>query len=152
LGIRGYELVQNGFSLLQPDDGDDVRALCREHELAFTAFSPLAGGVLTGKYRRDQSPPSGSRLALRPDGVDELLTSAMFDAIDVLADVAAEREVSPGAVALAWLLARDDVTAVITGPARTSPHLKLAAEAMSFELDDGVMAALTEQFRAAGRR
>lgn len=152
LGIRGYELVQNGFSLLQPDDGDDVRAICREHELAFTAFSPLAGGVLTGKYRRDQPPPPGSRLALRPDGVDALLTPEVFDAIDVLVDVAAEREVAPGAVALAWLLARDDVTAVITGPATTPPHLQLAQEAMSLELDDSVMAGLTKQFRAAGRR
>ncbi len=118
-GIEGYELVQNGFSLLRPDDGDDVRTICREHGLAFTAFSPLAGGVLTGKYRRDRPPPSDTRLALRPERYDEL-TSAMFDAIDVLIEVAAAREVTPGAMALAWLLHRDDVTAVISGPATTT--------------------------------
>jgi len=150
LGIGGYELVQNGFSLLQPDDGADVRAICREHGLAFAAFSPLAGGMLTGKYRRDQPPPPDTRLALRPEGYDELLTSAMFDAVDVLIEVAAARDVSPGAVALAWLLHRDDVTAVITGPAMAAPHLRIAAEAIQLELDEEVAAALTERFRVAG--
>ena len=49
LGVTGYELVQNGHSLLRPDDGADVRALCGERGLALTTYSPLAGGVLTGR-------------------------------------------------------------------------------------------------------
>ncbi len=150
LGIGGFELVQNGFSLLQPDADDDVRLMCRERGLAYLAFSPLAGGVLTGKYRRDRPAPPDTRLALRPDGTDKLLTPAMFDAIDVLVEVAAARQVTPGAVALAWLLRRDDVTAVVTGPAMAPPHLEIAAEAMRVDLDEDVSAALTDRFRTAG--
>jgi aryl-alcohol dehydrogenase-like predicted oxidoreductase len=74
LGIGAYQVVQNGCSLLQPEDGREVRSICAERDLAFTPFSPLAGGALTGKYRRDAIPPPDSRMALRSDGVDEMLT------------------------------------------------------------------------------
>lgn len=149
LGITGYELVQNGYSLLQPDAEADVRRLCRQHDLAFVAFSPLAGGVLTGKYRRDEPPAAGTRLDLRPEGFDELMTPRVHDAIDALAATAADLGVAPGALALAWLAHRDDVTALITGPGRAAPHLALAAEAKRLELTDDVTHQLTETFRAA---
>jgi Aldo/keto reductase family/Major Facilitator Superfamily len=107
-----------------------VRSICAERSLAFTPFSPLAGGAVTGKYERGVNPPSDSRMALRPDGVDELLTPAVFDAIDRLNDEAKRRHgVECGALALAWLLHHRQVTSVVTGPARRSPHLKLAAMA-----------------------
>jgi 1-deoxyxylulose-5-phosphate synthase len=149
LGIAGYELVQNGHSLLQPDADADVRRLCHERGLAFVAFSPLAGGALTGKYRRGEPPPSGTRLDLRPDGIDELMTPLVHDAIDALAASARELGVAPGALALAWLTHRDDVTALITGPSRSAPHLSLAAQALDLHLGDGAVAELTEWFRAA---
>ena len=151
LGVTGYELVQNGYSLLRPDHGADVRALCAERGLAFTAFSPLARGVLTGKYRRGEPPADGTRLALRPEGFDELLRPAVHDAIDRLAEVGAVHGVSAGAIALAWLTAREDVTAAVTGPSRTAPHLRLAAEAHRVELDEDSHGALTDAFRAASQ-
>lgn len=149
LSIRGYELVQNGFSLADPDAGREVRELCSERGLAFTAFSPLAGGLLTGKYRRDQPPPPGSRLEVWPEEHAELLTPAMFDALDTLADVAERQGVLPGAVALAWLFKRSDVTAVVTGPARTEPHLTIARQASRLELTNEEIVQLLERFRAA---
>ena len=149
LGVRGYELVQNGFSLLTPDADAEVRRTCRDQGLAFVAFSPLAGGTLTGRYRRGEALAPGSRLALRPDGVDELLTPATFDALDYLGDVARERDLAPGALALAWLIHHDDVTALITGPARSAPHLELAAIALEVDLNPEVFAELGERFRAA---
>jgi aryl-alcohol dehydrogenase-like predicted oxidoreductase len=137
LGITGYQVVQNGFSLLKPGDDQAVRSICAERNLAFTPFSPLAGGALTGKYERGVDPPSDSRMALRPDGVDELLTPAVFDAIDRLKDEAQRRYgVECGALALAWLLHHRQVTSVVTGPARRSPHLKLAAMAADIDLSD----------------
>ena len=56
-----YEWVQNGFSLLDQRDRETVFPLLREHGLGYTPFSPLAGGWLTGKYRRNEPPPAGSR-------------------------------------------------------------------------------------------
>jgi len=149
LGIVGYELVQNGYSLLSPGDDADVRELCRERGLAYTVFSPLAGGVLTGKYRRGVPPGEGTRLALRPEGFDEMLAPATHDAIAQLAARAGELGVPTGALALAWLIRHDDVTALITGPARAAPHLGLAAEALRLALDDADFAALDLLFRSA---
>jgi aryl-alcohol dehydrogenase-like predicted oxidoreductase len=130
LGISGYQVVQNSYSLLRPDDERAVRSICAERDLAFTPYSPLAGGALTGKYRRDALPPPESRMALRPDGVDEMLTPAVHDAIDRLRYAAEGRHgVECGTLALAWLLHHREVTAPVIGPARRSPHLELAARA-----------------------
>lgn len=151
LGLTGYELVQNGYSLLQPDSEADVRHLCRQHGLAFVAFSPLAGGVLTGKYRRSEPPAPGTRLDLRPEGFDELMTPAVHDAIDALTARGNGLGVPAGALALGWLVHRDDVTALITGPSRSAPHLALAADAVNLQLPGGVVEELTELFRSARR-
>ena len=91
LGISGYQVVQNAYSLLGPQDDRAVRSICAERDLAFTPFSPLAGGALTAKYERHVTPPPDSRMALRPDGVDELLTPAVYDAIDRLRSEAERR-------------------------------------------------------------
>lgn len=150
LGISGYQVVQNGYSLLEPQGHEAVRSICAERGLAFTPFSPLGGGALTGKYQRDVAPPPDSRMALRPDGVDELLTPAVYDAIDRLR-VDAERRhgVECGALALAWLVHHLEVTAVITGPARGSPHLELAARSADVVLSDADFAEIESWFASA---
>jgi len=149
LGITGYELVQNGYSLLQPDGEAEVRRLSQERGLAFVAFSALAGGVLTGKYARGEPPPPGTRLDLRPEGFDEMMTPAVYDAIDILAANAHDLGVTPGSLALAWLVHRADVTALITGPSRSKPHLGVAAGALDLHLTDDVADELTNLFRTA---
>jgi aryl-alcohol dehydrogenase-like predicted oxidoreductase len=149
LGIVGYELVQNGYSLLQPDAEAEVRRLCGERGLASVAFSPLAGGVLTGKYRRGEPPAAGTRLNLRPEGFDEMMTPLVHDAIEALAVAADGLGVPPGALALAWLTHRDDVTALITGPSRSVPHIGLAAQAIDLHVPDDLIDELAERFRTA---
>jgi aryl-alcohol dehydrogenase-like predicted oxidoreductase len=150
LGVSGYQVVQNGYSLLAPREDRAVRLVCAERDVAFTPFSPLAGGALTGKYRRDVTPPPDSRMALRPDAVDELLTPTAYDAIDRLRSAAERRHgVECGALALAWLLHHRDVTAVITGPARRSPHLELAARAVEVVLSDADFAAIESWFESS---
>ena len=149
LGVIGYEVIQNGHNLLTVDEDTEVQAICVERGLAYTAYSPLAAGALTGKYHRSRPPPANTRLALRPDGVDELLTPAVHDAIDRLRDAAAERSVSCGALALAWLIHHDAVTALISGPARSAPHLGLAAEALRVALTPKQHAEITGGFRHA---
>jgi len=60
-------LVQNSFSMLDRGDEEDVLPYCKAHRILYVPFGPLAGGWLTGKYRRDEPPPEGSRMTLRPD-------------------------------------------------------------------------------------
>jgi aryl-alcohol dehydrogenase-like predicted oxidoreductase len=133
LAIGRPAVVQNSFSLLDRDDGGDVLPLCREHGVAYTAFSPLAGGWLAGRYRRDQEPPADSRMATRPEPYRHLWSDPTFDSLDAFAAQAADRGVSPVALALAWVLAQPGVTAAILGPRRPE-QLEPASEAVGLEL------------------
>ena len=65
-GLARYEVVQNSFSLLDAGDAETIFPVCREHGIGYEAFGPLAGGWLTGKYRRGEDYPAGSRMTQRP--------------------------------------------------------------------------------------
>ena len=91
-GCRRVEWVQNSYSLLDREAEREVLPLCAEHGLGFTPFSPLAGGWLTGKYRRGEPAPAGSRMTMRPEPYSHLLDDdAVYDGLDGLAAMAAER-------------------------------------------------------------
>jgi aryl-alcohol dehydrogenase-like predicted oxidoreductase len=128
----GYRWVQNSYSLLDRDVEAELLPLCAERGLGFTPFSPLAGGWLTGKYRRNEAPPAGSRMTMRPGPYEHLQTDAVFDLLEDLERRAMERGTTMAALALAWLLANPAVTAVIVGP-RTPAHLEPALAALQIE-------------------
>jgi aryl-alcohol dehydrogenase-like predicted oxidoreductase len=120
--------IQNSYSLLDRSVELEVLPLCGSEQIAFTAFSPLAGGWLTGKYRTGEPYPAGSRMTLRPEPYLHLPTERIFQGIAALESAARERGVDITALALAWLLAQPHVTAVVIGP-RTSEHLDRALKA-----------------------
>src|SRR5580693_262330 len=97
------QAIQNSYSLLARQDERDLLPLCAQRGVAYLAFSPLAGGWLTGKYRR---------------GVpyQEFVTDPTFDALDRLQAIAASRGTSLAGLALGWLLAGDRVAQVVVGP------------------------------------
>jgi aryl-alcohol dehydrogenase-like predicted oxidoreductase len=128
-GLVRYELVQNAYSLLSREDEADVFPVIREHGLSYEAFGPLEGGWLTGKYRRDEPPPAGSRMTQRPGPYEHLRTDAVFDALEAFEAAAADHGVSPAGLALAWCLSHPDVTAVVVGPRRPE-HLEPVREAL----------------------
>jgi aryl-alcohol dehydrogenase-like predicted oxidoreductase len=117
LGLARYEWVQNEYSLLERGS-EDVMEICEREQLGFTPFSPLAGGWLTGKYRRGASYPAGSRMTMRPEPYAELENERTFDALEAFEAAAAERGVEPATLAIAWILSNPQVTAVIAGPRR----------------------------------
>jgi len=86
--------VQNSYSLLERGDEADVLPFCQDHGLSYLAYSPLAGGWLTGKYRRGESYPTGSRMTQRPDPYKHLLTPRTFDALEALEEFANARGTS----------------------------------------------------------
>jgi 1-deoxyxylulose-5-phosphate synthase len=132
-GLTRYEWVQNSFSLLEHGDAESVLPLCREHGLGYEAFGPLAGGWLTGKYRRGEPYPKGSRMTQRPEGYAEYAADATFDALEAFEQEAWARGVSMAGLALAWLVTTPEVTAVIVGPGRAE-HLGPVREALALEL------------------
>jgi aryl-alcohol dehydrogenase-like predicted oxidoreductase len=121
--------IQNSYSLLTRADEGEVLALAAERGVAYLAFSPLAGGWLTGKYRRGESFPADSRMTQRPEPYRGLVTDRTFDALDRLERMAAERGMSLAGLALAWLLADERVTQIVIGPGRPA-HLAPVREAL----------------------
>ncbi|MDP9463079.1 MAG: aldo/keto reductase, partial [Actinomycetota bacterium] len=140
-----FEWVQNSFSLLERDDAGDVVPRCQAEGLGYTPFSPLAGGWLTGKYRRSQAPPPGSRMTLRPEPYEAYRTEAVFDALDSLDALAAELDTTMAVLALAWALAQPGVTAIVIGPNRVE-HLQTALDAATSSITPDVLNHLSELF------
>jgi 1-deoxyxylulose-5-phosphate synthase len=128
LAAGAFGWVQNAYSLLEREDERDVLPLCVERGLGYTPFSPLAGGWLTGKYRRGADPAPGSRMTLRPEPYEHFRDDRVFDRLEAFEQLAAERGTTTAALSLAWLLGRPGVTAVVVGP-RGPVHLEPALEA-----------------------
>jgi aryl-alcohol dehydrogenase-like predicted oxidoreductase len=143
LAAGDFGWVQDSYSLLDRDVEEDVLPLCAERGLGFTPFSPLAGGWLTGKYRRDRPPAVGSRMELRPEPYEHLRDDRVYDALERLARAAVERGTTTSVLALAWLLADPRVTAVVVGPRRPE-HLAPALEALRTAIDRDAVAGLLE--------
>lgn len=130
-------LVQNSYSLLDRRDEADVIPLCVEHGLAYSPFGPLAGGWLTGKYRRGAAFPAGSRMTMRPEPYTHLVADRVFDLVEGLGREAAALGVSAAGLAFAWLLAQPHVATVVSGPGRVE-HLAPVREAAALALPDSV--------------
>jgi len=122
--------LQNSYSLLDRTDEREVLPLCAVHDVAYLVFSPLCGGWLTGKYRRDHAYPQGSRMTQRPEPYRRLVGARTFDQLDALAALGERRGTSMAGVALAWLLANEAVTQVVIGPGRPE-HLEPLREALA---------------------
>src|SRR5262249_51036206 len=119
LAADSFSAVQNSYSLLDREAEKEVLPLCAEHGLWFQVHSPLMGGWLTGKYRRDTPAPEGSRMTLRSAPYEHLRNDAVYDALEALEDRG-----DPTTLAFAWLLA-DERVSVVLGPRRPA-HLEPA--------------------------
>jgi aryl-alcohol dehydrogenase-like predicted oxidoreductase len=131
--LARFEWVQNSYSLLERGDEKEVLPLCAEHGLGYTPFSPLAGGWLTGKYRRGEAYPAGSRMTLRPGPYAELEHERTFEGLEALDAAAQERGVDMATLALAWVLSHPLVTALVVGPRRPE-HLEPGHAALGLGL------------------
>ncbi|MHB8869395.1 MAG: aldo/keto reductase [Thermoleophilia bacterium] len=132
-GWSRFEWIQNSFSLLDRYDEPQLFPLLADQGLGYTPFSPLAGGWLTGKYRRGEPFPAGSRMTLRPEPYGGYLNDRVHDALDALRADAAERETDMATLALAWLMKHPRVTAPVVGPRRPE-QLEPALRALELEL------------------
>ena len=101
--------------------------------LVFIPYFPLASGVLTGKYHRNEAPPAGTRLAGMPaERVDDALSDKVFDRVEALDGWARDHGHTLLELAIAWLLARPTVASVIAGA--TKPE-QVQANAAAAGLD-----------------
>jgi aryl-alcohol dehydrogenase-like predicted oxidoreductase len=137
-----FAAVQNSYSLLDREVEDEVLPLCAEHGVWFQVHSPLMGGWLSGKYRRDTPLPEGSRMTLRSAPYEHLRNDRVYDALEQL-----ERRGDPATLAFAWLLA-DERVSVVLGPRRPE-HLEPALSALERPLSPEERETLSDEFRAA---
>jgi aryl-alcohol dehydrogenase-like predicted oxidoreductase len=115
-GAARFVSVQNEYNLFFRDPEDGVLAESIRQGLAFIPYSPLESGVLTGKYRRGEAPPEGTRLAwFEPAEVKDLLADDHLAAVGRLGAWAKDHGRSVTELAIAWLLARRPVATVIAG-------------------------------------
>jgi aryl-alcohol dehydrogenase-like predicted oxidoreductase len=136
-GLPGFVSQQVYLSLQERSAEYEIVPSAIDQGLGLLIWSPLAGGLLSGKYRRGQPPPPGSRHASEwsePPVYDE---DRLYDTVEVLVQVAEARGVSAAQVALAWLLARPGITTVIVG-ARTDEQLadNLAAAELNLNTEE----------------
>jgi aryl-alcohol dehydrogenase-like predicted oxidoreductase len=132
-GFARFTAVQNEYSLLVRDAERDVLPTCERLGLAFVPYFPLASGLLTGKYRRGEPPPPGTRLA----GREEIASDEDFDLIEALAAFAQERGLSLLELAIGGLLTNPVVASVIAGATRPEQvHANAAAARWSPTAED----------------
>jgi aryl-alcohol dehydrogenase-like predicted oxidoreductase len=127
------QAIQNSYSLLDRGDDPELLDLCQRQRVAYLAFSPLAGGWLTGKYRRGEPYPTGSRMTMRPEPYAALVSEPTFVWLDQFDDLATRRGTSMTALALAWLLADGRVDQIVVGPGSPA-QLGPVAEALDHPL------------------
>ncbi len=137
--------VQNSYSLLDRGDEAEVLPLCGARDLAYQAFSPLAGGWLTGKYRRHEPAPEGSRMTLRPEPYRHLENERVYAGLEALELEAARRGVDTAALALAWILENPQVEAIVVGPRRPE-HLEPVRRALEVRLTEEERVRLGSRF------
>ncbi len=125
--LARFVCLQPQYSLVVRDIEREILPLCREEGLGVMPWGPLGGGFLSGKYKRGQRPPKGSRIAGAEDHQEEAwkrrATEKNWRILDVVGEIAEARGKSYAQVSLAWLRAQPGVTAPILG-ARTLEQLE----------------------------
>jgi aryl-alcohol dehydrogenase-like predicted oxidoreductase len=142
LDAGSYSVVQNSYSLLDRTVEEEVLPLCAEYGLWFQVHSPLMGGWLTGKYRRDAPAPEGSRMTLRSGPYEHLRDDRVYDALEQL-----EHRGDPTTLAFAWLLA-DERVSVVLGPRRPE-QLRPALAALADPITPEERQSLSDEFALA---
>lgn len=132
-----FECVQLQWSLAVRDAEREMLPACKAFGLGTLIWSPLARGFLSGKYKRNEPPPAGTRLEAWKDSLRAMDNDRCWAIVDALRALAEKHDTTPSAVALAWLLAKSETTSIIVG-ARTVQQLdeNLAAEQVRLEPAD----------------
>ena len=142
-GLDPFFVLQNQYNILQRWDIEpEILPICRQYGMGMMTYSPLAVGLLTGRFRRGQTPPADSAWTAG-DRFDAALDEKTEQIIQQLVDIGEAQNKTPAQVAIAWILANDDVTAPIIGPDRPE-HVEEVFGALNVEFSAEQLQALDE--------
>jgi aryl-alcohol dehydrogenase-like predicted oxidoreductase len=144
-GLAKFQSIQNNFSLINPRFLDELANVCRKEQVSLLPYSPIGGGVLSGKYNGDEV-PRNTRFGdyLHDDNprqkamADRFVNDATIAATAKYLDIARQAEMSPVTLATAWSMNFDFVASTIIG-ARTAEQLEAPLAALDIKLSDEVM-------------
>jgi aryl-alcohol dehydrogenase-like predicted oxidoreductase len=134
-GTARFTVLQNHYSLLERGDDADVLPLCRELGVSYIPYFPLASGLLTGKYRRGEAAPEGTRLAGRE------IENERFDRVEACAAFAEDRGRSLHELAICALASTPGIGSIIAGATKPE-QVRANAAAAAWRLDDAELTAL----------
>ncbi len=144
-GLPRVQTIQNEYSLLCRIFDLDLGELAQNEDVDLLAYTPLAAGLLTGKYKPDVVPP-GTRRAVAPD-LNGRITDRVWGAIDAYHAIADKHGIDPVEMALAWALTRPFMGSVIIGATRND-HIARALGAVELELSPEVLADIATAHKA----
>lgn len=120
-GLHPMTVVQPEYNMIDRYIEHEIVDVCEDYGIGITPFSPLAQGLLTGKYRKGQPLPAGSRATWQSDHqINDLLTDENLDKVEALLKVADELGMSMPTLALAWILRLPVISSVIVGASKPS--------------------------------
>lgn len=145
--IEKYQLhpltaIQPQYHMMDRYIEHEIMDVCEKFGIGITPFSPLAQGLLTGKYKKGQAYPEGSRATFQYDKqVNRLLTEENLDKVEKLGKIADELNITMSVLALAWILNKPLISSVITGasnPNQLLSNLAASGFTISKEVDDQI--------------
>ena len=134
VGINSFVSVQPHYSMMERSIESELLPFCQKYDVGVLPYYPLANGFLTGKYRRGENIPEGTRLGVNDRG---MFTEENFDLIEKLDSFSSKRDKTVLDLAFAWLLARDEISSVIAGATSAEQVVSNAATA-EFVLTKGI--------------
>jgi len=145
-GLPRVQSIQNEYSLLCRLADTDLAELCHNEQVGILSFSPLATGLLTGKYQGGKTIPTGSRMSITPE-LGGRITPRVWDAVQAYEKIAADHGLNVAQMALAWCNTRPFMTSSIFG-ATTFEQLDVALKSTELTLSDEVMRAIAQAHKA----
>lgn len=147
--IEKYQLhpltvLQPQYNMMDRYIEHEIMGICEKYGIGITPFSPLAQGLLTGKYKKGQPYPEGSRATHQADKqVNHLLTEENLDKVEEMSKIAKELGTTMPVLALAWILRKQIVSSVITGASKPS-QLESNLAAAGFTIPADALAEIDE--------
>ncbi len=140
--LRPLSVIQPQYNMADRYIEDEIVGICEKNGIGIVPFSPLAQGLLTGKYRKGKPIPAGSRATWQADKqINNLLTEENLDKVEKLLPIAEELGVPLSVLALAWILRLKQISSVITGASRPAQLVSnLAASGLT--LSDDTLSAI----------
>ena len=144
LGLYPISVIQPQYNMIDRYIEHEIMGTCRKYGIGITSFSPLAQGLLTGKYKKGQPYPEGSRATHQEDKqINNLLTDDNLAIVDELTKVANDLGTNVSILSMAWILQHSEISCVIAG-ASNSSQLENNIKASGFVIPQDAMNRIEE--------